>query len=124
MFGALLGLVDPISRIVGKIADAKLEANKALTDRERIAADERVKALEAKRDVLVAESASPWNARMRLFIAFGPALYLNKIFIWDKVLGPITGGRTDALDENLWKVIAAVIGFYFLYEASRFLARR
>jgi hypothetical protein len=120
----LLGLVDPISRIVGKIADAKVEANKALTDRTRIEADERVKSLEARRDVLIAESVHKANAYMRLFIAFGPALYLNKIFIWDKVLGPLTGGRTDALDENLWKVIAAVIGFYFLYEASRFFARK
>jgi hypothetical protein len=120
----LLGLVDPISRIVGKLADAKVELAKAETDDKRIEAGERVKTLEARRDVLVAESGNRANAWMRLFIAFGPALYLNKIFIWDKVLGPITGGSTDALDDNLWKVVAAVIGFYFLYEASRFLARR
>jgi hypothetical protein len=120
----LLGLIDPVSRIVGKIADAKVAHANAETDRERIAAGERVKALEGKRDVLVAESGNRANAYMRLFIAFGPALYLNKIFIWDKVLGPLTGGSTDALDDNLWKVVAAVIGFYFLYEASRFLARR
>jgi hypothetical protein len=120
----LLGLVDPISRIVGKIADAKVAHANAETDKERIAAGERVKTLEARRDVLVAESGNRINAWMRLFIASGPALYLNKIFIWDKVLGPLTGGSTDALDDNLWKVVAAVIGFYFLYEASRFLARR
>jgi hypothetical protein len=120
----LLALIDPISRIVGKIADARLEAARAETDRERVAAEERVRALQARRDVLVAESGNRANAWMRLFIAAGPALYLNKIFIWDKVLGPLTGGSTDALDDNLWKVVAAVIGFYFLYEASRFLARR
>lgn len=119
-----LALIDPVSRIVGKIADAKTAAANATTDQEKIAADERVKTLEARRDVLVAESGNRANAWMRLFIAAGPALYLNKIFIWDKVLGPITQGRTDPLDENLWKVIAAVIGFYFLYEASRFLAKR
>jgi hypothetical protein len=113
----LLGLVDPISRIVGKIADAKTAQANAETDQERIAAGERVKALEARRDVLVAESGNPWNARMRLFLAFGPAVYLNKIFIWDKVLAPLTNGFTDPLDDNLWKVVAAVIGFYFLYEA-------
>jgi hypothetical protein len=73
---------------------------------------------------LVAESGQRGNAWMRMFIAFGPAFCLNKIFIWDKALGGLTGGRTDALDDNLWKVVAAVIGFYFLYEASRFLARR
>jgi hypothetical protein len=120
----LLALIDPISRIVGKIADAKVAHANAQTDQERIASGERIKALESKRDVLVAESGNRANAWMRLFIAAGPALYLNKIFIWDKVLGPLTGGSTDALDDNLWKVVAAVIGFYFLYEASRFLARR
>jgi hypothetical protein len=100
----LLALVDPISRIVGKIADAKVEHAKAQTDQERVAAEERVRTLQARRDVLVAESGNRLNAWMRL--------------------GPITGGSTDALDDNLWKVVAAVIGFYFLYEASRFLARR
>lgn len=119
-----LALLDPISRIAGKIAEAKVAAANAQTDQEKIAADERVKTLEARRDVLVAESGQKWNGRMRLFIAFGPAFCLNKIFIWDKALGGLTGGRTDALDDNLWKVVAAVIGFYFLYEASRFLARR
>jgi hypothetical protein len=120
----LLGLVDPISRIVGKLADAKVEYAKAETDKERIAASERVKTLEARRDVLVAESGDRSNRLMRMFIAAGPSLYLNKIFIWDMVLGPITQGRTDPLDDNLWWVISAVIGFYFLAEASRFLARR
>jgi hypothetical protein len=120
----LLGLIDPISRIVGKLADAKVELAKAETDDKRIEAGERVKTLEARRDVLVAESGDRSNRLMRMFIAAGPALYLNKIFVWDKVLGPITQGRTDPLDENLWWVISAVIGFYFLAEASRFLARR
>jgi hypothetical protein len=120
----LLSLIDPVSRVVTAIAKSREAEANATTDRERIAAQERTKTLELKRDVLVAESAHKANAYMRLFIAFGPALYLNKIFIWDKVLGPITGGRTDPLDENLWKVIAAVIGFYFLYEASRFFAKR
>jgi hypothetical protein len=120
----LLGLIDPISRVINGLTEArKAEAN-AKTDQERIHAQERIKALEAKRDVLVAEANDVSNRRMRMFIAFGPALYLNKIFVWDKVLGPITHGRTDPLDENLWWVISAVIGFYFLAEASRFIARR
>lgn len=118
MIGLLLGLIDPISRIAGKIADAKVAQANAQTDREKIAADERVRALESKRDVMMAEKGSPVNAFMRAALAVGPMLYLNKIFIWDKVLGGLTGGRTDPIDANLWNVIIAVIGFYFLYDMA------
>lgn len=121
MISFLIGLIDPISRIAGKIADYKIAAQNAQTDRERLAADERVKSLEARRDVMVAEgSLSRLNIFMRFFLALGPAVYLNKIFIWDKVLG---WGRTDALDSNLWGIVVAVVGFYFLYDIAARLRR-
>ena len=66
IFSVLLGLVDPISRIADKIAQYKIEQLKGATDQEKIAADERVKTLEARRDVLVAESGSRINAFVRL----------------------------------------------------------
>ena len=111
----LLGLVDPISRIAGKIADYKIAAQQASTDKERIAADERVKALEARRDVMVSEAGSRVNAFMRAAIAFGPTVYLLKIFVVDKVLKL---GTTDNLSDDLWKVVVAVVGFYFLYDIA------
>jgi len=121
MWGFLLGLIDPVSRIVGKIADAKVELAKAETDAARIAAQERVDTLVARRDVLVAESGSRINAFMRAGFAFGPLVYLTKIFVFDKVLGSFLGYthnvfETDPLDGNLWKVVVAAIGFYFIYE--------
>jgi hypothetical protein len=48
---------------------------------------------------------------MRFVLAFGPAVYLSKLFIWDKMLGL---GRTDDLSNNLWYVAMTVVGFYFL----------
>jgi hypothetical protein len=123
VIGLLLGLVDPISRIAGKIADAKTAQANAQTDREKIAADERVKALEARKSVMLAESGGRVNQFMRAALALGPMLYLNKIFIWDKVLGGLTAGRTDAIDANLWNVIIAVVGFYFLYDIAARLKR-
>lgn len=121
VFLAILGffkaLIDPVSRVAGKIADAKVEIAKAQTDRERIAAEERLGGLEARMAVLVAESGDPLNRIMRFLLALGPMLYLNKIFIWDKVFKL---GVTDPLSGDLWKVVVAVIGFYFLYDiASR-----
>lgn len=120
MLSFLIGLIDPISRIAGKIADVKVEQAKALTDQERIHAEERVKSLEARRDVLVSESGARWNGIMRFALALGPCVFLLKIFIWDKVLKL---GTTDDLSDNLWYVVTAVIGFYFLYDIAARLKR-
>jgi hypothetical protein len=107
---------DPIARITDKIVDLQIKRADAKTEQERIAADERGRALEARRDVMMAEGAFSWlNPVMRFAIAVGPATYLLKIFIVDKVLKL---GTTDALDSNLWQVVIAVIGFYFLYDIA------
>jgi len=117
IFGFVGSLLNPISNIVGKIADARVELAKAETDKERVAAQERVQTLEARRDVMVAEAGGPYgwiNAMMRGLLAFGPTCYLLKIFIWDKVMQSWTHGSTDPLDPNLWNVVMVVLGFYFL----------
>jgi Protein of unknown function (DUF3154). len=124
MWGVLakfIPFLDPITSIVGKLADAKVELAKAETDEKRIAAKERVDTLQMRRDVLVAEAGSGINAKMRAGLALGPMVYLTKIFLFDKVLGSFLGYTkdiftTDPLDDNLWKVVVAVVGFYFLYE--------
>jgi hypothetical protein len=114
MFALLLGLIDPISRIAGKIADARVAQANAQTDRDKIAADERVKGLEAKRDVMVAEQGSRLNPMMRAFLAAPVAILLWKVFVYDKALGQWTSGRTDGLSPELWYVVMLVVGFYFL----------
>lgn len=124
MFGlsAILGfvklLIDPVSSISGKIADYKIAQQNATTDQEKIHADERIKALEAKRDVLVAEANMPGNILMRAWLAFPPSCVVAKILIWDKALGQWTHGHTDALDPNLWWLISGVYGFYFLQQIT------
>jgi hypothetical protein len=111
---------DPISRITDKIVELQIKKADAKTEQERIAADERTKALEAKRAVLVAEAGLGVNAFMRTLIALGPTVYLLKIFIWDKVLKL---GVTDNLSDDLWKVVVAVVGFYFLYDIAARMKR-
>jgi hypothetical protein len=118
MFGFLLSLINPLSRIAGKIADVKVEQAKAATDQERIRAEERVKTLEARRAVMVAESGSRLNAMMRAGFALPFVVYNGKLVLWDKVLGDLTGGRTDPLSPELFQVEMACIGFYFLYEVA------
>lgn len=105
----LLGLVDPITRIAGKIADARIAAVQASTDQEKIKAEERAKALESRRDVMVAEAGSRINAFMRLGFAIPVAVYLAKLFVYDKVLG---WGSTDPLSPMLEGIMWTVVGFY------------
>jgi hypothetical protein len=111
------------------LADAYKSKQDATTAQERTAAQERIERLNSIRDVQVAEAGSRVNAVFRAFIALGPALYLFKIFVVDKIVCPIAGlttpgiCRTDQLSPELWGVVTAVIGFYFLYEGGIGIAR-
>lgn len=123
---ALTGFGDTVKGISHDIAQAKIEATRAGTEQEKIAAEERASALQARRDVLIAESASGsrLNAFVRAALAFPVVVILWKVFVWDKALGEWTGGRTEALSPELWNVVMVVIGFYFVYEATRAIVRR
>lgn len=115
---AVSGIGDTINGITAAIRDAKVAAINAKTAEEKIAAEERVKTLEARRDVMIAEAGvSKANVYVRTFIALPIGVLFWKIFVWDKALGQWTQGRTDALSQELWQVITAVLGFYFVYEA-------
>lgn len=114
--------------VAKELASAYKAKQDAQSEQERIAAGERIDRLNAIRDVQIAEAGSRLNAAMRAFIALGPALYLFKIFAIDKIACPVLGlpgfmCRTDPLDANLWGVVTAVIGFYFLYEGGIGIAR-
>lgn len=123
MWSFLLGLIpsafSTINSITSAISNAKIAAINATTDQERIAAEAEVETLQARRDVLIADAAqSHVDIYIRSLIAIGPAVYLTKIFIWDKVLNAWTNGSTDLLDPHLWNVVMVVLGFYFLATAS------
>lgn len=124
LLGLLPGVFSTINGITNAIANAQIAKLNATTDQDRIAAQATVDTLQARRDVMIAESgSSKLNGLMRFLIAVGPAVYLTKIFIYDKVLQTLTHGSTDPLDGNLWAVVTAVVGFYFLYDASTTVAR-
>lgn len=114
-----------IGTIATKIADAYAARADAETEQAKIAAEERIRGLEARRDVMIAEGRSPVNAIMRAFIAIGPALYLFKIFVIDKLACPALGlaCRTDQLSPELWQVVTYVLGFYFLADTATAVTR-
>lgn len=116
--GGFLALVfkffDPIAKITDKIIDLQIKKSDAKTEQERIASDERIKELQSKRDILVAESGHPINQWIRAALTFPIIVILWKVFIGDKALGQWTGWHTDALSSELWYVVMIVLGFYFL----------
>ena len=107
--------------IADKIADAWAAKQVALTDRDRIAADERIKTLEAQRDVLVSETAAGgFQSWIRPGFAIPFVIYNAKLVIWDKVLG---WGSTDPLSDELFQIEMIVIGSYFLSRSAEKIAR-
>lgn len=137
LFGLIPGLFNTINGVTSAISNEKLKLIDAKTDQQRIAVQERINSLQAKRDVLVAESGrSNFNAYVRGSIGLFVSLILGKLLFWDKAVGSLAGcaGKlgsqdrciiflTDPLDTNQWAVITAVIGFYFLYEGAVNTAR-
>lgn len=119
----LLGFLS--GNVATALADAYKAKETALTDTAKIAADERIAQLQQIADLQKAEAGSRVNAVIRGSIAIGPAIYLGKIFLWDKVLGL---GATDPLSADLWAVTRTVLAFYFLHDTAlgvtRIVARR
>jgi hypothetical protein len=99
--GSILSLLLSAAGLLGKFLGVRQAQVKAGSDQTHDQAQ-----------VQVAEAGlTPVDAIMRAMIAFGPVVYLNKIFIIDKVLG---WGTTDALSPELSWVLGAVVCFYLL----------
>jgi hypothetical protein len=119
MLSFLIGLIDPITRVTNAIVKYKTELANAKTEQERIAAGERIRSLEARRDVLIAER-SPINTIIRAGFAVPYVIYNAKLVVWDKVLA---WGSTDPLSTELYNIEMIILGFYFVYEISRLFKR-
>ena len=104
-------LIAPITTITGQIASTKIalatEANNAL----RIEQEERLAVLQARQTILLSEQGH-WLTRMvRPAFAFPFVVYINKLVIWDKVLG---WGATPSLSPDLIQVMMLIIAAYFV----------
>lgn len=127
LIGSLLSflpsLFTTVNGITTAISNERIQEINAKTDQERIDSQERVSVLQARRDVMIAESGDKINRLIRASIGGEVSFLLGKILVWDKALGFWTQGHTDNLDPNLWWVVSSVIGFYFLTEGGIKIAR-
>lgn len=123
MLSAILGFIgilpkafDAVTSVSNAIANEKIAGLQATTQQAQIASTERVAALEAQRDALIAESnKSMWPIWIQSALAAGPTFILGKIFFYDE-----TGFGTTNIpsDSPLWSVIMVVVGFYFLHSIA------
>ena len=129
------GLFGTVNGITKAIADEKIAGINATTEQERIHSAERVQTLQSRRDLMIAEAGvSKLNIIVRSAMGLSVAIVLFKLLVWDKVIGSLVGCSqalrgtcgsftTDPFDDNQWKIIMIVVGFYFLYEGATAVTR-
>jgi hypothetical protein len=109
----LSGLFTTVNGVTAAISNEKIAQINATTDVDRIAAGERIAALQATQAVLVAESVkSKVPAYVQLLMTLPWVLYIGKVVVWDKLLN---WGSTDTLSPQEWYLCYVVYGFWFVH---------
>lgn len=111
MIGFLLNLINPLGRIVDKIADVKVRLAAEQNTAARVALEGEIGLLEARRDVILAAQADPMERWVRIGFALPFILYIWKLVVWDKLL---QYGATDPLSTDLLNILYIVLGGYFV----------
>ena len=110
-------VIGALPALLREIIAAKQSLINARTEQEKIAAQERISVLEARRDVLVAESRTPWNILIRGLLVLPFGVYIWKLVLVDKIWCPFWYGSTcstEPLSDWLMGIAAMSLGFYFL----------
>jgi len=112
MWSFLVGLFSgPLGAIAKELKEAYLAKQDAKTEQERIAAEERISTLEARKAVILAAQSDPVERWVRIGFAFPFVVYLWKLILWDKVL---EWGVTDPLSPELSNIWMIVLAGYFV----------
>lgn len=109
-----------LTGLASELNDAYKARLSAQTDKEKLAADERMNLVQAR---VAAQTTGPgsFSAKtVRALFAVPFIIYVWKLVIWDKVLKL---GTTEDLSSDLWKVFIIILTFYFLDNTIRFIKR-
>lgn len=104
----LTGPLKVISNDIKELQIAKLQAQ---NDSERLAYDERINILEARKSVIQSSQSDRLWRIGRALLALPFIVYINKLIVWDKVLA---WGTTDPLSPDLTYIMMMIVGSYFL----------
>jgi hypothetical protein len=124
IIGLLTGLAGPISSIASKIIDLQAQKQAAKSNQELASINAALEEAHDRKSVLVAEAGNRLLSAItgvgRIVIIFPVGLILNKVLIWDKIVGECLHGNcyTTTISTQLWGVITAVVAFLFMYDMA------
>lgn len=118
---AFLDFLNPLKHITDAIVQWQIVKENAKNDSERIAAEQKIAELEARRDVQVAATVHDKWYGPRSLIGYIVVAFLGKLFVWDTVLGL---GVTPYPGALIMEITTAVVAFYFVAEGLKGLFRR
>lgn len=133
ILGFLTGLGPLIAQVSNKILELRMKQTESKSDVEKAKISAELEALHDRKAVLIAEAGNKFSATcnniVRTTIGLSVAIFISKVFVWDKTLGSLVGcsGRltdalkqacstftTDGLDPTLAGLVVAVSAFYLL----------
>lgn len=106
-----LGGKGGLTTITEQLADAYQAKLNAETNQERLEAMQAIAQLEARQNVLLAESKQWYTSWIRPTLAFPVVVFVWKILIWDTVL---QWGVTPYPGDMVMYLVYTVVGAYFL----------
>lgn len=119
LLGLIPGALNTVNGITNAIANEKIAGLNSKTDQERIASEERVNTLQARRDVLIEDAKhSKLDLIIRSIIGGSVAYIIAKLLVYDK-----TFDATTLMSPDLWNVVYIALGFYFLSSTASFFRR-
>jgi hypothetical protein len=106
---SLLGI--GIRGITQELVEAKVKVSDAKTEQEKIAAQERVDTLSARKEIILQGQKDKAERWIRIIWAVPFIIYTWKLVVWDKIL---QFGTTDPLSPTLEYIMWTILGAYFL----------
>lgn len=122
IIGLLTGLAGPIANIANKIIDLQAQKAAAKSNEDIKSIDAAIEEAHDRKATLIAEAGNRFLSLItgigRAVIIFPVGIILNKVLIWDKIIGECLMGScfTTTISSQLWGVITAVIAFLFGYD--------
>ena len=110
-----------LKSVLGELRGAYSDKLKAKTQKEVLDNQERIHNLEAQRDLLLAEQGKWYTSWIRPLFALPFVVYINKIVIYDTVLGL---GSTPMLAPPFIQMMTYVFAAYFLVRGFEKVWRR
>lgn len=115
----LLKLINPVNSLAKEISKWHIAKENASTEQQRIEAEVQIEALNAQKEVLLAEQSNFLTRNMRPLFALPFIAYVWKVVGWDKVVkGNWKDGVTDPLDVNMWTVFIIIVTAYFSFRGA------